>query len=129
MEVPIRSYNLSRVLYDNEQLDFSLSTEYEAGAALQMNMLGNPAACAVYDYSAFGAGRLTGCYTIESPSLYESCAVLKTNTNPVGVDSGRTVEQDASKDAIATGLPAGAISAPAATGLAGSSGNGKGQIG
>ena len=91
-------------------------------------MLGNPAACAVYDYSAFGAGRLTDCYTIESPSLYESCAVLKTNPNP-GVDSGRTVEQDASKDAIATGLPPDAISAPAATGLAGSSGNGKGQIG
>ena len=34
MEVPIRSYNLSRDLYDNEQLDFSLSTEYDAGAAL-----------------------------------------------------------------------------------------------
>ena len=53
-----------------------------------MNMKGNPASCDMYNYSAYGSGRTTGCYTIESPFIYEMCANLIINAQPVGVDSG-----------------------------------------
>ena len=52
-------------------------------------MVGDSAACATYDHSAYGAGRKTACYTVESPSLYEGCAECKNSAHPVGVDSGR----------------------------------------
>ena len=85
--VPIQSYNLSRDLYSNEQLDFSTSGP-NVGASLRMDMKGNPASCDMYNYSAYGSGRTTGCYTIESPFIYEMCANLILNAEPVGVDSG-----------------------------------------
>ncbi len=85
--VPIRSYNLSRSLYSNEQLDFSTSGPNQ-GASLQMSMKDNPASCDMYNYSAYGSGRTMGCYTIESPFIYEMCAELIINAQPVGVDSG-----------------------------------------
>ena len=53
-----------------------------------MAMKGNPASCDMYNYSAYGSGRTTGCYTIESPFIYEGCANLIINAEPVGVDSG-----------------------------------------
>lgn len=98
----IRSYSLSRNLLNTEQLDFS--TQYSnSGAALDKDVsaIDNVTSCATYDYSAYASktgqgigspgvsnGRTAGCYTIESPHLFEQCVSIKISSCAVGVCSG-----------------------------------------
>lgn len=99
----IRSYTLSRNLLPTEQLDFS--TQYRnSGAAITQDIhtIDNVTSCAHYDYSAYAStteegaggpgvsnGRTKGCYTIESPWLFEQCVrIILVNGCPVGVCEG-----------------------------------------
>ena len=100
----IRSYKLSRNLSSTEQLDFSIAGP-QGGQSIDKKAFGNVASsCSFYSYSAYasttgegpGNGRDEGCYTIESPHMYEQCVTLKTAKCPFRLPGcGGETESDA----------------------------------
>jgi len=122
----IRSYSLSRNLTNSEQLDFSAAYQ-DSGATMDKTVIDNTAkSCNYYDYSAYasntgeggnqpgaGNGRSEGCYTIESPHMFEQCVSIKVVDCPQGLPAcGGEISSDAKngQPALAKGNGASSLS-------------------